>query len=1088
MSLKSGNSLYWKSELDNSGLKQGIAEGKGLIKTFASQVTGFDVFAGIGISAGLAFSKASVSAYQFSKEFQTALKEVQTISRATQENYDGIANSLVHLSKSVPDTATQLTKAYYQIVSAGHDGAKGLEILEKSSRAAVAGVTDTITAADGLTTVLNAWKMEAEEVGKVSDIMFTTVRLGKTTFEEISRSIAQVAPLASAMGISFEEVSGMIATLTKQGIPTAEAMTRMRAAIMGLNKSLGDGWSESMTLQEAFIKVREAAKGSDTELKKMLGSDEALVAVLAATGKNAEMAAEDFKEMGNSVGAASSAFEVMNNTADVQLKILGNNLKAKMKDYGDSLLRIAQNFAKNANEMFKSTADKSFELAEKTQKLEKELKPLISRYEELTKKAELSKDEQTELEKIVSIISSNLPTATTAWDKYGKAIGISAEKAEEALERHQRLSEYMNRKAIKENESALKRYEEQVKTIQAELVFGGKYVATFGGKATKVDFSEGEIVKLQNQLAELQGKISNTKLLIDDLKGIVREPVKVEVKTEGEDGKGRDDGYDPEKALEKFLDNLDTAKQAWKEYELLRKAGFLEEVKDEYSLYTEKGNTWAEYLETLKTEYRDHIKELKAINLELAETGINETQSEDMKQMLGLYKKQMDDATEEILQGFYDEVLHEIEDVEFKMQIEPELDYKKLGEELKKFAQKAKLKFLGDRFYEIGNLVSESAELFAELDENLAKTINKFGQAIQGISDIATGLGTGNLFQVISGGIKALSSVIQMFKKDKKTFEEIHAEKIEKLNQSIDKTNKLLSYQLELLNELDKVSWLGQTSEVLNEIERQVKNITNQIKNFKVQEYGYGASSRTKVLQDVDTSKWSMEDFQKMLAKPGGYVFDAETLQILTDQYKQLLEQKADLINELHSELTGTTKDGLVDSIASAFREGKISIEDFADTFEDSMKNAVVNTFKRQFLEKQVQEFYDLFASMSESEGRLTPEEVTKLQSTWDNMIRASEEGWKTLTEGLNLNFGDLLGGTQEKGLAGAIKGVTEETAGLIAGQMGAIRINALESLAVVRNVENEVRQINTNTKELYAIRSILETQNSLTSERALGR
>ena len=309
MAIRQGNSLYWKSQIDNSGLKSGIAEGKGLLKNFASQVSGVDIFAGLGISAGIAFGKMSKESFEFSKAFQSAMKEVQTISYAVQDDYNGVSNAIVDISKKVPDTAIALTKAYYQIVSAGYDGAKGLMVLEASSRAATAGVTDTITAADGLTTVLNAWKMDASEVTKVSDIMFNTVRLGKTTFEELSRSMAQVAPIAASMNIPLEQVTGMVATLTKQGIPTAEAMTRMRAAILGLNKALGDGWSKNMSLQEAFIAVKEAAHGSDQELQKLIGSQEGMIAVLAATGKNAKGAAEDLQSMYDSVGSTDKAFK-----------------------------------------------------------------------------------------------------------------------------------------------------------------------------------------------------------------------------------------------------------------------------------------------------------------------------------------------------------------------------------------------------------------------------------------------------------------------------------------------------------------------------------------------------------------------------------------------------------------------------------------------------------------------------------------------------------------------------------------------------------------------------------------------------------
>jgi len=186
-----GGALYWATGIDNSGLKRDKEQAVGILKGFAKQVTGLDVFAGLGAAAAMAFAKMTKEAYAFSKEFQTSMKEVQTILRATQEDYEGMSNAIIKMSTEVPDSAVELSRALYEIVSAGYDGAEGLRILDAASRGAVAGVTTTTVAADGLTTILNAWKLKTTEVTKVNDTMFRTVELGKITYDELAGSIAQ---------------------------------------------------------------------------------------------------------------------------------------------------------------------------------------------------------------------------------------------------------------------------------------------------------------------------------------------------------------------------------------------------------------------------------------------------------------------------------------------------------------------------------------------------------------------------------------------------------------------------------------------------------------------------------------------------------------------------------------------------------------------------------------------------------------------------------------------------------------------------------------------------------------------------------
>ena len=340
--------------LDNSGMYEGTREAMGIIKTLAGEITSFDVFGGIGISAATAFAKAAKSSYDFEKEFRKNMLEVATISTQVTDDMTGFMNQVMSITQEIPIKAPEAAKALYSIVSAGHDGADGMKILEVSAKAAVGGLTETETAADAITTILNAYKMSAEEAGTVSDQLFTTVRLGKTTFGELGASIAQVAPIAAAYGISIDQVLGAVASLTKQGTPTAQAMTQIRAVIQGTAGELGDAAFQGRTFQEALQLIYEKAGGSASKMKEMLGTDEGLAATLALTGKNAKAAANDLGELQGSLGATEAAFEKMADAADNQLTLLANNVQAYLRPMGERILKEVSDIAKAFNEAFEN--------------------------------------------------------------------------------------------------------------------------------------------------------------------------------------------------------------------------------------------------------------------------------------------------------------------------------------------------------------------------------------------------------------------------------------------------------------------------------------------------------------------------------------------------------------------------------------------------------------------------------------------------------------------------------------------------------------------------------------------------------------
>ena len=346
--------LFMATGIDNSGLYEGKREAMGIIKTLASEVTSFDIFSGIGISAATAFAQAAKSSYDFEKEFRKNMLEVATISTQVTDDMTGFMNQVMSITQEIPIKAPEAAKALYSIVSAGHDGADGMKILEVSAKAAVGRLTETETAADAVTTILNAYKMSAEEAGTVSDQLFTTVRLGKTTFGELGASIAQVAPIAAAYGISIDQVLGAVASLTKQGTPTSQAMTQIRAAIQGTAGELGDAAFQGRTFQEALQLINEKAGGSASKMKEMLGTDEGLAATLALTGKNAKSAASDLGELQNSLGATEAAFEKMKDAADNQLTLLANNVQAYLRPLGEKILKEVSDIAKAFNEAFEN--------------------------------------------------------------------------------------------------------------------------------------------------------------------------------------------------------------------------------------------------------------------------------------------------------------------------------------------------------------------------------------------------------------------------------------------------------------------------------------------------------------------------------------------------------------------------------------------------------------------------------------------------------------------------------------------------------------------------------------------------------------
>lgn len=310
------------------------------------------------VAAG-AFSVAKIA--QFGKEsidtfttFENGMNEVFTLLP------DMSGDAMGQMTQQVKDFAkeqgvltTEAVPALYQALSAGVPKDTVFDFMKSANKAAIGGVTTLETAVDGLSSVVNSYGSDVISVDKASDLMFTTVRLGKTTFEELSDSLFNVNPTAAAAGVSFDQVSAALAAMTAQGVPTSVATTQLRQAFVELSKSgtttdktfrqiAGKGFkdflAEGNNVQDAFKLLEDYANKTGVGVNDLFGSVEAGNAVLALTGTNSDRFASALDEMAKAAGATDKAYETMEQGFKRKLDKMKANIEVLKIDVGDKLV------------------------------------------------------------------------------------------------------------------------------------------------------------------------------------------------------------------------------------------------------------------------------------------------------------------------------------------------------------------------------------------------------------------------------------------------------------------------------------------------------------------------------------------------------------------------------------------------------------------------------------------------------------------------------------------------------------------------------------------------------------------------------
>lgn len=306
---------------DTQGFGNSLAKNVGKDRGFgrAGQLAGAAVAGGVATAFGKGILDFT--------EFERGLNEVFTlIPDAGEEAFGKLTQQTKDFAKEFGVLPQEVIQPLYDSLSAGVPQDNVFDFLETANQFSKAGATDLSVAVDALTTGVNAFGLEADDAGRVSDSLFTAVKGGKTTVDELAASLFQVAPVAGSFGIQVEEVSAAFATLTAQGTPTAQAATQIKGAIAELGKEgtkanqafqevAGQGFTQFIegggTLQEALNLLQGSAEENNISILDLFGSIEAGQAALGLTGASAESFSDNLNAQAEAAGATEEAFERM---------------------------------------------------------------------------------------------------------------------------------------------------------------------------------------------------------------------------------------------------------------------------------------------------------------------------------------------------------------------------------------------------------------------------------------------------------------------------------------------------------------------------------------------------------------------------------------------------------------------------------------------------------------------------------------------------------------------------------------------------------------------------------------------------------
>lgn len=322
---------------------------------------GYDLMpltAGI-VGAGTAGVKMSI-------DFEKSFAKVSTLLDEGSVDFGKYKDGIVDSSREMGVSVGEFSEAVYQSISAGVDQADAIKFTSDAVKLAKGGFTETATAVDLMTTIMNSYGEKAGSVEQIMDSLINTQNTGKTTVDELASSMGKIIPIANGAGVGFNDLNGAMATLTAGGISTAESTTYLKSMINELAKSgtkvsdilkdkTGKSFQELMEsgvpLGDTLRTLKKHADDNGLAFNDLFGSSEAATAAMALMEDGGVTLDQKIKDIVDTTGSANEAFGKMEDTTGSKLFKSFNNLKTSIMEMGDVLAPVVESLSEGISKV-----------------------------------------------------------------------------------------------------------------------------------------------------------------------------------------------------------------------------------------------------------------------------------------------------------------------------------------------------------------------------------------------------------------------------------------------------------------------------------------------------------------------------------------------------------------------------------------------------------------------------------------------------------------------------------------------------------------------------------------------------------------
>lgn len=294
--------------------------------------------------------------------FETAFAQMVGLAGVAADDVDGLKKSVLALSGETAVAPQELADALYFAASAGLDTAGAMKAVEIAARASAAGMGSASEIVGLVASAIASYGDANIDAAQATDILTSTIRAGRADPAELAGTLGRILPVASSLGLTFDEVGGAVAYLSNVFGDTNRTVTALSGFMVKLVSPTQQGRDALLDMGTSVAELHAAIDqnglmgaldllrskgfaGNQQALRALFDDIEGFQGALALLNDESGSLVGVLDEVKNSTGSLGTAFSAVADTDAFAAKQSWTEVKVAMIEAGEQLLPMVASLA-----------------------------------------------------------------------------------------------------------------------------------------------------------------------------------------------------------------------------------------------------------------------------------------------------------------------------------------------------------------------------------------------------------------------------------------------------------------------------------------------------------------------------------------------------------------------------------------------------------------------------------------------------------------------------------------------------------------------------------------------------------------------